>query len=152
MIRGEAAAAESERLVAWLRLPAIALLAVGESVTGAGEDGFGFYVAIAVFAAWAVGIVIWVHWRPTGEAFGLVTAAVDIGAITALVFLSGGGFSLARVAYALVPITLAFRFRPALAAVGGAAVVVAYLAPGVQPPVRHPRPGGGDSSPCRRAT
>lgn len=141
MIRGEAAAAESERLVAWLRLPAIALLALGASVNGAGEDGFGFYVAIALFAAWAVGIVVWVHWRPTGEAFGLVTAGVDIGAITALVFLSGGAFSQARVAYALVPITLAFRFRPALAAAGGAAVVVAYLAQALS----HPSGGGGEA-------
>ncbi len=136
MIRGEAATAESERLVAWLRLPVIALLAVGESVTGAGEGGFGFYVAIAVFAAWAVGVVVWVHWRPAGEALGLVTAAVDIGAITALVYLSGGGFSQARVAYALVPITLAFRFRPALAAAGGVAVVVAYLAQALSHPSR----------------
>jgi two-component system NarL family sensor kinase len=141
MIRGEAATAESERLVAWLRLPVIALLAVGESVTGAGEGGFGFYVAIAVFAAWAVGVVVWVHWRPAGEALGLVTAAVDIGAITALVYLSGGGFSQARVAYALVPITLAFRFRPALAAAGGVAVVVAYLAQALS----HPSGSGGQA-------
>ena len=77
-----------------------------------GEARFGFYVAIGVFAAWAMGLLIWVHWRPVTEALGLVTARVDIGAITALVFLSGGGFSQARVAYALVPITLAFRFRP----------------------------------------
>ena len=142
VIRDDAAAAESERLVAWLRLPAIALLALGESVSGSGEDRFGFYVAIAVFATWAVGLVAWVHWRPAGAALGLVTAVVDIGAITALAFLSGGGFSQARVAYALVPITLAFRFRPRLAAVGGAAVVLAYLAQALS----HPSGRGGQAA------
>ncbi len=134
MIRDAAAVGESERIVAWLRLPAIALLAVGETAAAAREDGAGFYVAIAVFAAWALGVVIWVHWRPATEALGLLTAAVDIAAITALTFLSGGGFSEARIAYALVPITLAFRFRPTLTAIGGTAVVVAYLAQALSHP------------------
>ena len=115
---------------------------MGESVSGPGEGGRGFHLAIAVFAAWALGIVAWVHWRPAGEALGLLTSAVDIGAITALAFLSGGGFSQARVAYALVPITLAFRFRPGLAAAGGAAVVVAYLAQALS----HPSRSGADAA------
>jgi two-component system NarL family sensor kinase len=136
-IHDEAAAAEAERVVAWLRLPAIALLALGESVGGSGEDRFGFYVAIAVFAAWSVGLVLWVHRRPAGPELGLLTASVDIGTITALAFLSGGGFSQARVAYALVPITLAFRFRPTLTAVGGAVVVLAYLAQALSHPSAH---------------
>lgn len=141
MSAGPPAAAESERLVAWLRLPAVALLGAGESVTGPGQGGRGYYVAIAVFAAWALGIVVWVHVRPAGEALPLLTAGVDIGAITALAYLSGGGFSQARVAYAIVPITLAFRFRPALVAVGGAAVVVAYLAQALG----HPSRGDADA-------
>jgi two-component system NarL family sensor kinase len=137
VVRGAAtAAAESERLVAWLRLPAVVLLGVGGTVAGAGQGGRGYGVAVAAFAAWAVGIVAWVHLRPAGEALVLVTAAVDIGAITALAYLSGGGFSQARVAYAIVPITLAFRFRPGLVAVGGAAVVVAYLAQALGHPSR----------------
>lgn len=89
-----------------------------------------------MFAAWATGLLIWVHLHPVTEALGLVTAALDIGAITALVFLSGGGFSQARVAYALVPITLAFRFRPALTAAGGAVVVMAYLTQALSHPSR----------------
>lgn len=141
MNHGETASAESERLVAWLRLPVIALLALGATVNGSEQEGFGFFVAIALFAGWAIGLVVWVHWRPAGEALGLLTAAVDIGAITALVFLSGGGFSQARVAYALVPITLAFRFKPALAAIGGGAVVVAYLAQALS----HPSRSGADA-------
>ncbi len=140
-IRDDTAATEAERVVAWLRLPAIALLALGETVSDAGEDRFGFFVAIAVFAAWAVALVLWVHWRPAGEALGLLTASVDIGAITALAFLSGGGFSQARVAYALVPITLAFRFKPTLTAVGGAVVVLAYLAQALS----HPSAQGVDA-------
>lgn len=95
-----------------------------------------------MFAAWAVGLLIWVHWRPVTERLGLVTATVDIGAITALAFLSGGGFSQARVAYALVPITLAFRFRPTLTAVAGAAIVVAYLTQALSHPSRAENQAG----------
>lgn len=69
-IRDDTAATEAERVVAWLRLPAIALLALGETVSDAGEDRFGFFVAIAVFAAWAVALVLWVHWRPAGRRSG----------------------------------------------------------------------------------
>jgi two-component system NarL family sensor kinase len=127
---------ESERLVAWLRLPAIALIGLGESINAPRDGRVGFYIAIGVFAAWALGLLIWVHWFPVTEPLGLMSAAVDVGAITALTFLSGGGFSQARVAYALVPITLAFRFRPLLTASAGAAVVAAYLIQALSHPSR----------------
>lgn len=140
-IRGDAAGAEAERLVAWLRLPAIALLALAEWVNSAGEDRSGFRLAIAIFAAWAVVLLVWVHRRPAGAALALITATADVGAITALAYLSGGGFSQARVAYALVPITLVFRFRPALTVAGGGVVVLAYLVQALS----HPSGRGGDA-------
>lgn len=136
MAVGNDAATESERLVAWLRLPAIALIALGEHVNGARDGRADFFFAIGVFAAWAVAVLIWVHWRRVTGDLGVLIAVVDIGAITALTYLSGGGFSQARVAYALVPITLAFRFRPRLTAAGGIAIVVAYLVQALSHPSR----------------
>jgi two-component system NarL family sensor kinase len=43
------------------------------------------------------------------------------------VFLSGGAFSEARAAYFLVPVAVAFRFRPSLTALAGGAAIAAYL-------------------------
>ena len=114
--------------MAWLRLPAIALVALGEVVTASPERHDGFVVALTAFAVWAVAVFVWVHLRKVGSAFGLMTAIVDITAITVLAFLSGGAGSQVRVAYALVPLGLAFRFRVRLTAVASGLVVLAYLA------------------------
>jgi two-component system NarL family sensor kinase len=59
--------------------------------------------------------------------FALAATAADVMAITVLAVLSGGAFSEARLAYFLVPISVAFRFRPGLTALASAATVVAYL-------------------------
>lgn len=122
--------------MAWLRLPAIALVAIAEMVNEAPEGRIGFAVALAAFAVWAFAIFIWVHVRTIGSSFGLMTAFVDIAAITALAFLSGGAVSQARVAYALVPLALAFRFRVRLTAAASALVVVAYLLQALSHPSR----------------
>jgi two-component system NarL family sensor kinase len=97
--------------VAWLRLPAIALVALGEVVTASPERHDGFVVALTAFAVWAVAVFVWVHLRTVGSAFGLMTAIVDITAITVLAFLSGGAGSQVR-----------------LTAVASGLVVLAYLA------------------------
>lgn len=130
------ATTEAERLVAWLRLPAIALVGLGEVVTASSQRRAGFAVALTAFAVWAVAVFIWVHLRAVGPAFGVMTAIVDITAITALTFLSGGAGSQARVAYALIPLGLAFRFRVRLTAVASSLVVVAYLTQAFSHPSR----------------
>src|SRR5262245_2105329 len=56
-----------------------------------------------------------------------MVTAVDIAAITTLAALSGGPFSQARLAYFLVPVAVAFRFRPSVTAVAGAGSIAAYL-------------------------
>ena len=56
-----------------------------------------------------------------------MATAVDIAAITTLAALSGGPFSQARLAYFLVPVAVAFRFRPSVTAVAGAGSIAAYL-------------------------
>jgi hypothetical protein len=91
-----AAPTETERLVAWLRIPAIALIAAGHGLGNPQERGF--YVALALFAVWAAGLLAWVYLRPVTARFALIATAADIAAITALVSLSGGAFSEARAA------------------------------------------------------
>ena len=120
-----AAPTETERLVAWLRIPAIVLIGAGHGL-GNPEERY-FFPALAVFAVWAVGLLVWVYVRPVTARFALVATAADIIAITTLVFLSGGAFSEARTAYFLVPVAVAFRFRPSLTALAGVAATVAYL-------------------------
>lgn len=120
-----AAATQTERLVAWLRIPAVALIGAGHGLGNQRENGF--FVALGIFAAWSACVLVWVYARPVSQRFALFATAADIVAITALVSLSGGAFSEARAAYFLVPVTVAFRFRPALTALAGGAAIGAYL-------------------------
>ena len=80
-----------------------------------------------IFAAWSAGLLAWLYIRPISERFALIATAIDIAAITALAALSGGPFSQARLAYFLVPVAVAFRFRPSVTAVAGAGSIAAYL-------------------------
>jgi two-component system NarL family sensor kinase len=131
------ATAESERLVAWLRLPAIALIALGQGLTHPNPEETGFLVTLAVFSAWSAGVLAWVHLRPAGERFALAATAVDIAAISVLALLSGGAFSHARLAFFLVPVAVAFRLRPS---VTGVAVAVTTAASVIQASI-HPAAG-----------
>jgi two-component system, NarL family, sensor kinase len=116
------AISESERMVAWLRLPAIALVALGQGSENPDAEHAAFVVALVLFAVWSAGVLAWVYLRPVGESFALSATVVDVVAISLLAAFSGGAFSHVRLAYFVIPITAAFRFRPA---VTGAAVVVA---------------------------
>jgi two-component system, NarL family, sensor kinase len=122
------AAQESERLVAWLRLPAIALIAAGQRIDHPDPAEGAFAVALVLFTAWSAGYLAWLYIRPISERVALAATAIDIAAITALAALSGGPFSQARLAYFLVPVAVAFRFRPSITAVAGAGSIAAYLA------------------------
>ena len=128
------AAQESERLVAWLRLPAIALIAAGQRIEHPNPAGDAFAIALVIFAAWSAGVLAWVYVRPVSERLALSATAVDIAAVTALAALSGGPFSQARLAYFLVPVAVAFRFRPSVTAVAGAGAIAAYLGQGFAHP------------------
>jgi len=128
------AAQESERLVAWLRVPAIALIAAGQRIEHPNPAGDAFALALVIFAAWSAGVLAWVYVRPVSERFALFATAVDIAAVTALAALSGGPFSQARLAYFLVPVAVAFRFRPSVTAVAGAGSIAAYLGQGYAHP------------------
>jgi two-component system NarL family sensor kinase len=121
------AAAEAERVVAWLRLPAIGLLALAESLPHIYGQTTEFHVALGLFAAWSVGLLAWMSLRPVGTRLAFVVTGVDIAAISILALLSGGPFSNARLAFFLVPVAVAFRFRPSMTAVAAVATTAAYV-------------------------
>jgi len=110
ILRGSGQAiAQAERIVAWLRLPAVFLIALGQSVDHPNRETGAFFVMLAAFAAWSLGVLAWVYLRPAGAHFAAVTTGVDIAAISVLAVLSGGPFSNARLAFFLVPVAVAFR-------------------------------------------
>jgi two-component system NarL family sensor kinase len=121
------AAAEAERVVAWLRLPAIALLALGEGLAHPNPEQAAFAVALALFSAWSAAVLAWVYLRPAGERVALATTAVDIVAISILAILSGGAFSHARLAFFIVPVAVAFRFRAPVTAAAAVVTTTAYV-------------------------
>ena len=139
--RARAAVGETERLVAWLRLPAIGLLLLSRSLPHPNPERADFYIVFALFAAWSVGALAWVTLRRTDPRFGLIATALDVAFITALAELSGGPFSNARLAYALIPILVAFRFRPTVTALASGATIVAYVIQGIA----HPAGKGNDA-------
>jgi two-component system NarL family sensor kinase len=133
------ALAEVERRVAWLRLLAVPLIVAAETLPHPKEERTDFLVGVAVVSVYAVAMLVWVHRRPVTPRFALGGTAADVGAITALVVLSGGAYSEARLTYFLVPIAVAFRFRPELTALSSSVTVVAYLLQAVAHPA-HTRP------------
>ncbi len=135
------AVGETERLVAWLRLPAIGLLVLSRSLPHPNPERVDFYIVLALFAAWSVGALAWVSSRRTNPSFALMATALDVAFITVLAVLSGGPFSNARLAYFLIPVSVAFRFRPTVTALASAATIVAYVIQGVA----HPAGKGNDA-------
>jgi len=121
------AAGETERLVAWLRLPAIGLLLLSRSIPHPNPEPTGFYSTLGLFTAWSVGALAWVTLRRASPRFALIATALDVVFITVLADLSGGPFSNARLAYFLIPVAVAFRFRPTVTAIAAASTVVAYV-------------------------
>jgi len=120
------ATAEAERAVAWLRLPAVALIALGESI-GPNEQRAWFLAMLSLFAAWSAGVLAYVHLRRASERFAIVATTIDIGAIGFLAVLSGGAYSHARLAFFLIPVAVAFRFRPGFTALAVVLTTATYV-------------------------
>lgn len=134
-----AALTEVERRVAGLRLLAVPLIVAAETLPHPKEERTDFLVGVAVVSLYAIGMLVWVYTRPVSSWFALGGTAADVAAITVLVSLSGGAESEARLTYFLVPVAVAFRFRPALTALSSLAVVIAYLLQAVAHPA-HTQP------------
>jgi two-component system, NarL family, sensor kinase len=128
------AAAEAERVVAWLRLPAIALLALGQGLAHPNPEETAFILALVVFSAWSAGMLAYVHLRRPSERLALAATGVDIAAISVLAVLSGGAFSHARLAFFLVPVAVAFRFRASITAAAAVLTTGAYVIQAVAHP------------------
>jgi two-component system NarL family sensor kinase len=135
------AASEAEQRIAWLRLVAIALITASVSLPHPNPHKGAFFVAAAVVTIYAVGALVWAYLRPVTLFAVFFATALDVAAISVLAGLSGGAFSNARLAYFLIPVAVAFRFRPALTAAASAATVVAYLAEAFAHPAGR-RPAG----------
>jgi two-component system, NarL family, sensor kinase len=132
---------ETERRVAWLRLAAVPLLAVGESLPHPDAAETAFYAALGVFAGFAAGVLWHVYRSRVGRGFALAVTVADIVSITTLALLSGGGYSPARLAFFLVPVAVAFRFRPPLTALAGATTLIAFLVQALL----HPSASGSEA-------
>lgn len=130
------AIAEAERTVAWLRIPVIALIAFGQSLEHPNRETTAFAITLACFAGWSVAVLIWVYVRAAGPRVALAATGVDIAAISVLAILSGGAFSNARLALFLVPVAVAFRFRPWVTVTATVVTVAAYVGQAVAHPSR----------------
>jgi two-component system NarL family sensor kinase len=130
------AIAQAERIVAWLRLPAIALIALGQSLSHPNRETGAFFVTLAAFTAWSIAVLAWVYVRPAGRRFAIATTGVDVVAISVLAILSGGPFSNARLALFLVPVAVAFRLRPVATAVASFVATAAYVVQALAHPAR----------------
>lgn len=131
------AAVEAERVVAWLRLPAIALLALAQGLDHPDPQQTWFLITLAIYSAWSAGVLAWVYTRSTGTRFALTATAVDIVAISLLAVLSGGAFSHVRLAFFMVPVAAAFRFRPMITAAATVVTTSAYVIQAVLHPAIH---------------
>ena len=81
------AIAEAERIVAWLRVPVIALIALGQSLEHPNRETTAFAVTLACFSLWSLALLVWVYVRlarreeqavraefgPTWDAYARVT-------------------------------------------------------------------------------
>jgi len=132
---------ETERRVAWLRLAAVPLLAVGESVPHPDAATTAFYIALGIFGGFAAAVLLHVYRSRVGWRFALMVTAADVASITTLAVLSGGAYSPASLAFFLVPVAVAFRFRSPLTAIAAATTLVAFLVQALL----HPSANGPDA-------
>jgi len=135
------ATVEAERVVAWLRFPAIALIALGHGLAHPNPHDTGFLITLVLFSAWSAALLAWVYLRPTGTRLALTATAIDIVAISILAILSGGPYSHARLAFFVVPVAVAFRFRPAITSAAVAVTTAAYVIQAVA----HPASSGPEA-------
>lgn len=119
--------------LAAVRAVLVPVILLGEQlVDHPADQGAPFFVLLAAFAAWAL-LLLWLHIvdrrRPTAITPGLERAEpfVDLTAIVALTFTSGGPFSETGMALFVLPLLAAARLRPQVTARWSAASVAAYL-------------------------
>jgi two-component system, NarL family, sensor kinase len=127
----------SERRVAWLRIAAVGLIVAAERLPHPNPNEFAFAIAAAIVLAYALGALAFTYLRPLDRRLSLAATAADVLSITVLAYLSGGAYSDARLAYFLIPISVAFRFGWQITLTATALVVVAYDVQAATHPTRH---------------
>lgn len=119
----------AEQAIAWLRLVAVGLFAGAERLPPPGDHGVAFFSVLGAYAAWSAGVLALTYRRALTSREGLLTTGVDVIVITVLASLSGGPFSLTRLGYFFVPVTVAFRYRPSLTLIATAIAIGAFVVP-----------------------
>ena len=137
--RGASAPAQEETIraelgMAILRVALVPLVAIGQAnVERPGPpDSDLFGPLLALVGVWAVGLLIahllaaagHLPWLPR---LARLEPVVDLVAIAALTYTSGGPYSEARLAFFALPLVAAFRLRPALTIAWATAAVLAYV-------------------------
>ena len=120
--------------MAILRVALVPLVAIGQAnVERPGPpDSDLFGPLLALVGVWAVGLLIahllaaagHLPWLPR---LARLEPVVDLVAIAALTYTSGGPYSEARLAFFALPLVAAFRLRPALTVAWATAAVLAYV-------------------------
>lgn len=131
--------AAGERRVAWLRIAAVGLIAAAERLPHPNPNERTFEIAAAVILGYAVVALAAAYHGPLDRRFALGTTAIDVLSITVLAYLSGGAYSDARLAYFLIPISVAFRFGWRITLTATVLVVAAYDLQAATHPARHVR-------------
>ena len=119
--------AEASRTTSRLRYGLVGVVALLAVLDPTRTEGPAFWGVLAAYAVFGVVWLLLVTRRPAGPRTGLVATAVDLVAITVLAVLAGGGGTLPSLAYVLVPVMAAFRYRPALSAGVGLLSVASFL-------------------------
>ena len=129
--------------MAVVRLVLVPLVAVGASaVDHPGGNSDLFPAVVAAVAVYAVALLVAHALAAAGslslpEWEGRVEPVVDLAAIAALTYTSGGPYSEARLAFFALPVVAAFRLQPGLTAAWTGAAIAAYVAISLVHPVTN---------------
>jgi two-component system, NarL family, sensor kinase len=129
--------AAGEHRVAWLRIAAVGLIAAAERLPHPVPNEHAFDIGAIVVLGYALAALAFAYRGSLDRRFALGTTALDVLSITVLAYLSGGAFSDARLAYFLIPISVAFRFGWRITLTATALVVGAYDLQAATHPARH---------------
>lgn len=135
----ESLLAAGERRVAWLRIAAVGLIVAAERLPHPHPNRASFEIAAAAALAYALAALAYAYRGTPNRRLSFAATAADVLAITVLAFLSGGAYSEARLAYFLIPISVAFRFGWRVTLAATALVIAAYDIQAVTHPARHYR-------------
>ena len=133
----ESLSAAGERRVAWLRIAAIGLIVAAERLPHPNPSRDAFDIAALASGAYSLVALGVVYRSALPRALSLALTTIDVLVISLLAFLSGGPYSDARLAYLLVPISVAFRFGWRTTLFATAFVVLAYDVQAATNPARH---------------